>query len=119
VVYWRVDIPVYWLPLNKRGNTNSWERTALLKRFIPQFGPDRIRGLLADREFIGDEWLGWLREQEIPFIIRIRNNSYITNAKSERIRVDRLFYALKPGEVLTIQGPMVLGQQPVFLSGCA
>ncbi|WP_419622846.1 transposase, partial [Thiolapillus sp.] len=98
VVYRGAAIPVYWLPLNKRGNSNSRERIALLKRFIDQFGRDPIKGILADREFIGDQWLGWLLEQKIPFTIRISNNCYTTNAQGERIRVDQLFYTLKPGE---------------------
>ena len=102
VVYRGAAIPVYWLPLNKRGNSSSRERIALMKRFIHQFGRDRIQGLLADREFIGDEWLSWLLKEKIPFVIRIRNNFYTETARGERIRVDRLFYRLKPGEVLTI-----------------
>ena len=68
-----------------------------MKRFIAQFGRHHIKGLLADREFIGDEWMGWLFEQEIPFYIRIRNNAWTTNAQGQRIRVERLFYGLKPG----------------------
>ncbi len=31
-----------------------------MKRFISQFGLNRIKGLLADRELIGDKWMGWL-----------------------------------------------------------
>jgi hypothetical protein len=91
VVYRGAAIPVYWLPLNKRGNSSSRERIALMKRFIHQFGRDRIKGLLADREFIGDEWLGWLRKEKIPFVIRIRNNLDTETTGGERIRVDRLF----------------------------
>ena len=117
VVYRGAAIPVYWLPLNKRGNSNSRERIALLKRFIGQFGQDRIKGLLADREFIGDVWMGWLLEQKIPFTIRIRNNSYAENAQGVRSRVDRLFYALKAGEVLTLTGARYLGARAVYLSG--
>jgi hypothetical protein len=117
VVYRGAAIPVYWLPLNKRGNSNSRERIALLKRFIGQFGQDRIKGLLADREFIGDVWMGWLLGQKIPFTIRIRNNSYAENAQGVRSRVDRLFYALKAGEVLTLAGARLLGARAVYLSG--
>lgn len=117
VVYRGAAIPVYWLPLNKRGNSNSRERMALLKRFITQFGRDHIKGLLADREFIGDDWLGWLLEQKIPFIIRIRNNSYTENAQGARIRVDRLFDAIKPGEVRTIRDTRPVGTHAVYLSG--
>lgn len=117
VVYRGAAIPVYWLPLNKRGNSNSRERIALLKRFIGQFGRDRIKGLLADREFIGDEWMGWLFEQKIPFTIRIRNNSYTETAQGKSSRVDRLCYTLKPGEVLMLTDARLLGKHSVYLSG--
>ncbi|MCK5831786.1 MAG: hypothetical protein KAH20_15945 [Methylococcales bacterium] len=49
-----------------------------MKRFINQFGQDRIKGLLADHEFIGDNWMDWLIEEKIPFNIQICNNSYGT-----------------------------------------
>lgn len=117
VVYRGAAIPVYWLPLNKRGNSNSRERIALLKRFIDQFGRDPIKGILADREFIGDQWLGWLLEQKIPFTIRIRNNGYTTNAQGERIRVDQLFYTLNPGEERIIRDARKLGRHRVHISG--
>ncbi len=90
VVYRGTAIPVYWLPLNKQGNSNTRERIALMKRFIDQFGLQRIKGLLADREFIGNEWMGWLLEQQIPFYIRIRNNSCTVNSQGKEVHVDRL-----------------------------
>ncbi len=62
VVYRGAAITVYWLPLNKRGNSNSRERMASLKRFLDQFGWNHSKGFLADREFFGDQWLGWLVE---------------------------------------------------------
>jgi hypothetical protein len=49
VVYKGIAIPTYWLLLNKKGNSNTKERIALLKRFIKQFGKTRIIRLLADR----------------------------------------------------------------------
>ena len=117
VVYRGAAIPVYWLPLNKRGNSNTRERIALMKRFISRFGQHRIKGLLADREFIGDAWIGWLIEQKIPFYIRIRNNSLSENSRGESISVSDLFRALKPGEVLNISDSRCLGSCPVYLSG--
>ncbi len=117
VVYRGAAIPVYWLPLNKRGNSNTKERIALMKRFIAQFGRHHIKGLLADREFIGDEWMGWLFEQEIPFYIRIRNNAWTTNAQGQRIRVERLFYGLKPGSTRHLSTARYLGNCSIYLSG--
>lgn len=116
VVYRGAAIPVYWLPLNKRGNSNSRERRALLQRFIAQFGKGRIKGLLADREFIGDPWMGWLLQERIPFFIRIRNNSISANRRGQKIRVDRLFAGLKPGEIGQLPQPRRLGQCRVYLS---
>ncbi|MBL0230736.1 MAG: hypothetical protein IPP76_08035 [Moraxellaceae bacterium] len=68
VVYQGVAIPVYWLVLNKKGNSNQRERICLIHRFIRQFGRYNIKGILADREFIGSEWWSWLTENEIPFL---------------------------------------------------
>jgi hypothetical protein len=42
MVYKGIAIPIYWLLLNKRGNSNTRERIALLKRFIKHFGKTRI-----------------------------------------------------------------------------
>jgi hypothetical protein len=48
-------IPVYWLVLNKQGNSSQRERITLLPRFIGRFGRRGILGILGDREFIGDQ----------------------------------------------------------------
>jgi hypothetical protein len=57
VVYKGVAIPIYWLLLNKKGNSDTRERIAIVKRFIRQFGKERLLGILADREFIMEHWL--------------------------------------------------------------
>ena len=49
VEYKGIAIPIYWLLLNKKGNSNTRERIALLKRFIKHVGKTRIIRLLADR----------------------------------------------------------------------
>ncbi|SMG64422.1 [weak similarity to] transposase METH_orf 1, partial [methanotrophic bacterial endosymbiont of Bathymodiolus sp.] len=57
VAYKGAAIPIYWLLLNKKGNSNTRERIALMQRFIKQFGKKHIVAVLADREFIGEAWL--------------------------------------------------------------
>ena len=88
-----------------------------MKRFIHRFGQHRIKGLLADREFIGDAWIGWLIEQRIPFYRGIRNNSLSENSRGESTSVSHLFRSLKPGEVMNISGPRCLDSCSVYLSG--
>ncbi len=36
------------------------ERITLLQMFIKHFGKSCIKGVLADREFVGKAWFGWL-----------------------------------------------------------
>ena len=69
IVYKGAAIPIYWLVLNKKGNSSQRERIAMLKRFVGQFGSGCIQGILGDREFIGEDWWIWLSQQEIPFLI--------------------------------------------------
>ncbi len=38
------------------------------------FGAECIDCLVADREFIGKEWTGWLNSRRIQYYIRIRQN---------------------------------------------
>ncbi len=41
------------------------------------FGNESIAGLLADREFIGEEWFEALIVQQTPFYIRVKANMKI------------------------------------------
>lgn len=67
-----IAIPIYWELLDKRGNSDTKERITLVQKFIDNFGKDCIAGLLADREFIGNDWFRWLNDNEISFNIRVK-----------------------------------------------
>ncbi len=75
IVYRGIAIPILWTLLNKRGNSDTKERIALIQRFIAIFGKDRIVNVFADREFIGEQWFTWLIEQDINFCIRVKKTS--------------------------------------------
>ena len=72
IVYRGIAIPIVWTLLNKRGNSDTKERIALIQRFISIFGKDRIVNVFADREFIGEKWFTWLIENDINFCIRVK-----------------------------------------------
>ena len=46
-----------------------------------------IAGLLADREFVGDDWFNWLLTEGIPFCIRIKGNVITTNARGLEVGI--------------------------------
>lgn len=70
-------IPLYWLELDSRGNSDTGERKQVMESLIALIGADKIAYLLADREFIGEDWFGHLFEQNVKFVIRIKHNMLI------------------------------------------
>jgi len=104
-------LPVMWTVLDKAGNSDTAERTALLQRFVKQFGRTRIKALLADREFVGEDWFAWLQAQSIPFHLRLKRNTLIPNAWNVPMRADALFSSLTPSQSRHLEG-----RRPVW--GC-
>jgi len=117
IAYKGTSFPLIWIPLPKRGNSNTAERIELLDRFIRIFGVNKIKCLTADREFIGQEWFEYLLSKLILFRIRIRENFLVTNARGIPVPVKTLFRGLKPGEWQVLKGKrMVLGHE-LFIVG--
>lgn len=86
-----------------------------MKRFIRQFGKESILALLADREFIGEDWLKWLKSEGIDFVIRIKKDAWVPNSRGEKMQVHKLFRFLKPGEPVVIQGQRLMTGVDVYL----
>jgi hypothetical protein len=58
-------VPLLFTMLDKRGNSNSQERTDLINRFIRLFDKEIIESVVADREFVGKKWLEFLNRNNI------------------------------------------------------
>lgn len=116
IVFKGVAIPIYWDLLDKRGNSDTKERIELIQKYINQFGKETIRGLLADREFIGNDWFKWLKDNDISFVIRIKKNLLTTDSRGKVVRVDALFRGLKPMEERILYGSRMLMGQEIYLS---
>jgi len=88
-------IPIAFRLLNKTGNSNSLERVQIIEhvlRFIPA---EQIEVLLADREFIGRDWFGFLESRNIAFAIRMRENVLA----DEWFKLACFFNNLKSGQI--------------------
>jgi Transposase DDE domain len=77
IVTRRMRIPVLWHILDHGGSSNTKQRQALLARFMALFGKKSIKLLLADLEFIGNQWFEFLVENDIPFAIRVKGGFYV------------------------------------------
>lgn len=77
IVTQRARIPVLWHILDHGGSSNMKQRQALLVRFMALFGKQSIKLLLADLEFIGNQWFEFLVENHIPFVIRVKGGFHV------------------------------------------
>jgi hypothetical protein len=84
-----------------RGNSSTRQRIALMRRYLKLFEASTIRLLLADREFIGHEWMDFLNETDIPFAIRLRENLRITTQEGHELTLDARLHWRRRGKTLT------------------
>jgi len=117
IAYKGIALPLYWKLLAKKGNSDTKERIEIVSKFVCQFGKANIAGILADREFIGDKWFGFLIEEQLPFYIRIKNNIITTNARGLEVDIDGLFYGVRVHEVRVLQGKRKVFGRELYLAG--
>ncbi len=109
-------VPIVWKVLPKKGNSSQEERIELLDRFVAICGKGKIYDLLADREFIGSQWISYLNMSQIPYDIRIRENLKVLYRRKE-MRVSKIFSKLKVGEIKTIPHAVMIGDAQVYMQG--
>lgn len=116
IAYKGIAIPIYWELLDKKGNSDTQERIDLITKFANKFGKDCIAGILADREFVGDDWFAWLMREKIFFYIRIKKNFLTTDSRGRPVHIYQLFRGMKPTEERILYGKRsVLGAE-LYLS---
>ncbi|MEJ2330864.1 MAG: IS4 family transposase [Gammaproteobacteria bacterium] len=97
IVTERYRVPLMWTFLSHSGNSTTAQRIKLMRRYLQRFEASNVRMLLADREFIGQEWMAFLKAAGIPFAIRVKEDqlilvdgreyslrSYLSRCKGER-----------------------------------
>ncbi len=88
----KMAVPVYFEVLdNNSGNSNQGDRIKLFARIVRLIGVDRIEMLIMDREFIGGEWLRWLKENAVCFCVRVPKHHKILMPDGEWARAEELF----------------------------
>lgn len=116
IIYDGMAFPIVFKMMDKRGNSYTRERIELIDLFIRLAGENSINHLMADREFIGSEWLGYLNARGIHYHIRIRENLRVYRHGQET-RAYWLFNDLKLGESKHLDGIYYVNGQACYLSG--
>lgn len=116
VITRRHRVPRMWRLIDGSGSSSTARRIELMERYLALFGTASIKRLLADREFIGSEWLHFLEENSVPFVIRVKERMTVITEDGRRLslasllrrdRGKRSFRAALPGDGKT--GPLWLG----------
>lgn len=119
IVYQGVAFPLLFTMLDKRGNSNSQQRIELVNRFIRLFGKEVIDSIVADREFVGQQWLEFLNRNRIRYYIRIRNNFKVFILhKNKEIKASHLFNRFRVNEFIYYNKIVRINGQLCYLSGC-
>ena len=88
----KVSMPLVWTTLpkaTKRGNSNVKQRIALMKVVLKVLPVEDIHSITMDREFNGKEWLQWLDDKGIGFVLRLRRNTLVDGKSAGRYRSTR------------------------------
>jgi hypothetical protein len=100
-----ISFPLLWIGLSKEseemdmgtrrvgkaGNTNTAERIALIRQFVALFGAKSCACLRADREFASGEFLRYLEEAKLPYQLRLKGDTLLTDRRGELCCADYLF----------------------------
>jgi hypothetical protein len=95
------SIPIAFMNLKKRGNSNTLERCQLMKLVLKIIPARRIECLLADREFIGQQWFDMLIKNKVPFAIRIKESTKMQDPRTQQmISVKDYYSSVSRGEYI-------------------
>lgn len=91
-----LSIPLLFRVLDHRGNSQQQLRIELLQQALCLFKPPEIECLVADREFVGPQWLTFLKQHQIPFCIRVKRNMRASTQANGRGVALESFFAKQP-----------------------
>lgn len=115
--YKGIAIPLVWELLPKEGATSTAVRVRLCERLFEVVDPRRVECLVADREFVGHQWLSYLKAKGLGFVIRQRRSHWVSTRKGRRCRLGRVFADLQEGQVRRLRKRRLLYGHRLYLVG--
>ena len=100
-IYHRRAIPLYFVLLDKKGNSSLSEQTESLAHVITKFKKYKVV-LLGDREFCSVDLASWLREKKVYFCLRLKKNNFVELESEIWCQLQQL--GLKPGISFYLRG---------------
>lgn len=111
IIHGKVCIPLFWVLLDKAGNSKAQERIDLMDELKKTFPKQPIASLSGDREFIGEAWLNSLHEQGIPFVLRLKENMLVWKEGYAPVKLSIHAKDLKKAQSHRLKGLWFLGHE--------
>jgi len=89
------SIPLMCWELDKSGNSSTSKRIEVVESLLKVIPKEQIEDLAADREFIGDDWIDYLIENEIPFTIRLKGDTHFGRKQVSEFK-DGIYERIEP-----------------------
>ncbi len=98
-----ISIPIYFTTYHKRGCTNWVEQVEFMEHVLDIIPASEIECLVADREFGYEKFMRWLTARHVPFCLRIRENSYISDKATGTTRkLSTILSSLRSGDSVVL-----------------
>jgi len=109
------SIPIKWVLLPKQGNSAQFERIDLLKEVVAVLGQGNIRYVIGDREFIGEHWIKYLINNNIGFILRVKEG--MLAMQKGKVKKLETWCRNNKRSSPTLKGKFIIGENEVYVSG--
>lgn len=116
VVHDGTAFPLVWIMLDKAGASSGAEQRALIRKLLLVLARERVRVVLADREFIGQPLMRYLTARGIGYAIRIRKDARV-GFRGRSARAEALFADLRIGERRCLRARRRVYGESVWLYG--
>ena len=89
-------LPIYWIFIKTKGNSNLNEQMAVLSPVFKLLKPYQLV-VIGDREFRGAQLAYWLKRKKVQFVLRVQESSYvkIRGQQSQKISSLELYPGMK------------------------
>jgi len=88
VIVGKVGLPLAWRVLpksTKEGNSRKFHRIALMEEILSILPAGEILALTMDREFVGKNWLAWLRLVDVRYVVRLKKNALVDGHRASHL----------------------------------
>ena len=118
IAYGSHSIPLIWelLTDKKCGNSDFKDRKNIIEKLLTIIPASQIASLLADREFLSEEFIKYLNQKGICLVIRAKDNLIINNSKGQKSNLKKIFKNLSKNSIKSLKNRRFMLNNMVYIT---